>query len=420
MTEGDTPTHTRPRGAGLWRNRDFLHFWTADTISVFGSLVTRTAMPLTAILALDATAVQVALLSVADLLPALLVGLPVGVWVDRLRRRPILISADVGRALVLATVPLAALFDALTLGQLYVVAFLAGVMGMAFEVAHRSYLPALVTREQLVPANGSMSATRSVSEVGAFGASGWLVQALSGPGAIFIDAVSFLVSALFLGRIRTKEPPPERVEGAISLRGETAEGIRAILRDPVLLGLAGSSFTLEFSFSIFGTLISLYAIRELGFHPGPLGMIYGVGGLTSLIGAGLAATASRRLGTGRALIAGVVWGGIAMLALPFATNADVVGGALLVAQQFGDGGIALYLVLELSLLQAVAPPEVLGRINATTRSLNIGGRLVGTVLAGVLGATVGLRPTLALGGGIALAAVFWLLLTPVRRLQQPV
>ena len=195
---------------GLWRNPAFLRFWAADAVSVFGSLITRIALPFTAILMLDASAFEMSLLVMADLVPSCVVGLPVGVWVDRRRRLPLMIAADVMRAAVLVSIPIAAAFDALTLVQLYAVAFVASALTVLFNVAQISILPALVSREDLLEANSKTSATQSVSEIGAFGIGGWLVQLLSGPGAILIDAVSFLASAVLLRSV------PVRRDGASS------------------------------------------------------------------------------------------------------------------------------------------------------------------------------------------------------------
>src|SRR6266540_7256323 len=193
---------------GLWRNQDFVKLWAGETVSVFGSLIGRTALHFTAILVLDARPYEMAVLLAAGIVPELIVGPVIGVWVDRLRRRPIMIAADLGRAALLASIPATYAFDALTMEQLYLVAFLTGILSICFEVAYQSYLPSLIQRQELLEGNSKLKGSDSVAEVGAFGAAGWLVQLFTGPVAIFIDAVSFLFSAFFIRRINKAERPP--------------------------------------------------------------------------------------------------------------------------------------------------------------------------------------------------------------------
>ena len=282
---------------GLWRNPAFLRFWAADAVSVFGSLITRIALPFTAILMLDASAFEMSLLVMADLVPSCVVGLPVGVWVDRRRRLPLMIAADVMRAAVLVSIPIAAAFDALTLVQLYAVAFVASALTVLFNVAQISILPALVSREDLLEANSKTSATQSVSEIGAFGIGGWLVQLLSGPGAILIDAVSFLASAVLLRSVPVNEMGPAP-EVRSRMRHEIVAGLSHVWRQPLLRATALASTALWFGFSIFGTIISLFALKELGFEAGPLAMIFAVGGVSSLLGSVLVRPVTRALGVG--------------------------------------------------------------------------------------------------------------------------
>src|SRR5207244_6544733 len=193
---------------GLWRHPDFVKLWAGETISVFGSLIGRTALHFTAILVLDARPFEVAALLALGIVPELIFAPFVGVWVDRLRRRPIMIAADLGRAALLASIPATYAFDALTMEQLYLVAFLTGILSVCFGVAYQSYLPSLVNRQQLLEGNSKLTASESAAEVGAFGTAGWLVQVFSGRIAILIDAVSFLFSAFFIGRINKMENSP--------------------------------------------------------------------------------------------------------------------------------------------------------------------------------------------------------------------
>jgi len=322
---------------GLWRNPAFLRFWAADTVSVFGSLITRIALPFTAILMLDASAFEMSLLVLADLVPSCVVGLPVGVWVDRRRRLPLMIASDVMRASVLVSIPIAAAFDALTLVQLYAVAFVASALTVLFNVAQISILPALVSRDDLLEANSKTSATQSVSEIGAFGIGGWLVQLLSGPGAILIDAVSFLASAVLLRGVPVNEMGPPAPEVRSRMRHELVAGLSHVWRHPLLRATALASTALWFGFSIFGTIISLFALKELGFEAGPLAMIFAVGGVSSLLGSVLVRPVTRALGVGLAMIAGLLVAGLLLMPLTAAQGHGASAAVCLLVQQLGDG-----------------------------------------------------------------------------------
>ncbi|MCC6778189.1 MAG: MFS transporter [Hyphomicrobiales bacterium] len=411
----------RPQLGGLWRHGDFVKLWAAQTISVFGSLITRTALPFAAILVLDATPLQIALLGVADIAPGILSGLVAGVWVDRMRRRPIMILADLGRAVALVSIPLAAAFDLLRIEHLYAVAFLTGILTTFFDVAYLSYLPSLLRRDELLEGNSKLAATNSVAEVGAFGLAGWLVQIFSAPIAILFDAISFVLSASLLRSIRTDEPEPERApaEAGPDIRQEVTAGLRVLLRDPLLRALGGSSIALDFSFRIVGTVFLLFATRELGFQPGILGLIFAVGGVSSFVGAIVAGRVSGRLGIGPAMIVGLILTGVGQLFVPLAQSASLAAIALLVAQQLiGDGGATVYLINQVSLRQAVTPSQVLGRVNASIQFLGLVAMLLGALLGGVLGETVGLRATLVCGGAFSLLAGIALALSTVRHVRE--
>ncbi len=404
--------------AGLWRNPDFLKLWAGESISVFGSLVGRTALPFTAILVLDATPMQVSLLLAADIVAGLLFGLFAGVWVDRLHRRPIMIAADIGRAALLASIPAAYALDALAIEQLYAVAFGVGTLTIFFDVAYLSYLPSLVEKHEVLEGNSKMAASWSVAEVGAFSSAGWLVQLLTAPLAILVDAMSFLVSAVAVGAIRRPEPAPATADGRRSVGHEMWEGLRAVLGNPVLRPMAGSVVTADFSFRVFGTVFLLFAVRDLGFDPGVLGMIFAAGGVSSLLGALVAGRAARRLGAGPAMVAGVLLMGLSMLFVPVARGATVVAAMLLLAQQLvGDGAFTVYEIQQVSLRQAVTADRLLGRVNASIRFAGLGAMLVGALIGGLLGETIGLRATLVVGAGGMCLGSLWLVFSPVRGLR---
>jgi MFS family permease len=408
---------TPRRFDGLWRHPDFVKLWAGQTISIFGSLIGRTALHFTAILVLDARPYEIALLLAMGIVPELIVAPVVGVWVDRLRRRPIMISADLGRAALLASIPATYAFDALTIEQLYIVAFLTGILTMWFGVAYQSYLPSLVQREELLEGNSKLTASDSVAEVGAFGAAGWLVQVFTGPIAILIDAVSFLFSAFFIGRINKTERPPEPKEERTGMLREAKEGIQTIRGNQFLEATIVSECLNHFAFGIFGAAFGLYVIRVLDFQPGVLGMIYAVGGVSSLVGALFAARAASRLGIGPAMVFGLAVIGASMLLVPLAPEGAILAAAFLIAQQFGDGGFVVYSINEVTLRQTIAPDRLLGRVNAGFEICAHAVLLLGILAGGALGETLGLRGTLAIGAGAMLVAALWLAASPVRGLR---
>ncbi|HZQ37763.1 MAG TPA: MFS transporter, partial [Dehalococcoidia bacterium] len=403
----------RPRFTGLWRHADFLRLWAGQTTSQFGSLVGGIALQFTAILWLHANAAQVSLLAACQFAPAALTGLVAGAWVDRLRRRPVMMLADSGRALALASVPLAALFGSLSLVQLYAVACLNSVLGVLFESAYEAYLPSLLPPDQIVEGNARLAASASVAEFGAFSSGGWLVQLFSAPAAVLIDALSFVVSAASLATIRAPEPRTTPTAPGTSLRGEVGDGMRFLWRDPVLRALAGVHMLLECASRMIGAVILLYLSREAGFGAGLQGMIFAVGGLTSLAGAVVASRLQRVGGLGRWLVASVLLRGAGTLCIPLATGVSAAGVALLVANQcLTDPAYTFFEINAVSLRQTVTPGGMLGRVGATVRVLDFAGMLVGTAIAALLGELLGLRPTLFAAVAVIGGAALWLAASP--------
>ena len=402
---------------GLWRNGGFMRLWIGQTISVGGSMIGKTAMSFTAILVLHATPFQLGLLSAVRLAPGFLSGLVAGVWVDRLRRRPILISADIGRALLLATIPSAAVLGLLRIEQLYVVTFLVSVLTIFFDVAYQSYLPSLIGRETLVEGNSKLAASASVAEVGSFAMAGWLVQLFTAPITILIDAISFVVSAMSVWLIHAPEPAPA-CDLQPNIRREIAEGLSAVLHNRLLRALAACTLSKEFFGGMYGALVVLYMARDLGFSPGILGTIWAVGGISSLIGAGATESTTRRLGIGPAMIAGLLLFGIALFFIPLARGTTLTAALLLVLQQIsGDGAATSYQINQVSLRQAITPERLLGRVNASAEFLRLGATLIGSLLGGLLGEMIGVRTTLFLGAFGTLLSTFWLVFSPVRGLR---
>jgi MFS family permease len=402
----------------LTRHPDFMRLWAGQTVSVFGSLTTGVALPFTAIIYLDASPLAVALLTAANVAAGIMFGLVAGVWVDRLRRRPIMIAADVGRAALVGSIPLAAWFGVLRIEQLFVIAFLSGVLTIFFDVAYQSYLPTLVEPDQLLEGNSKLAASASVSEFGAFSAGGWLVQLITGPGAMLVDAVSFVFSAGSLLAIRAREPAPAPAAERTSIVREARDGLRAIAGDAVLRPLAGSFVALSFGFGMTGAVYVLFVTRDLGLSPGVQGMIYGVGGVSSLAGALLAERARQFVGAGRAMMFGLALGGIGMAIMAFAPSITAVVVIILLAQQLiSDPGWTIYEINSVSLRQATAAGPLLGRVNAGTRFSGMLATLIGSLVAGITANSIGARPVLVLSSLSMLVGVVWIALSPVRAMR---
>ncbi len=397
---------TARRRSVLFRHPDFMKLWAGETVSLLGTRMGDVAISFAAVIALKATPFQIGLLAAAGTVPTLVMSLFVGVWVDRVRRRPILIATDIGRTIVLGTIPLAAIFGALRMTQLYVVMLLDAVLDLFFSVAYHSYLPSLVNREDLVDANSKLTASAGVAEAGGFGLAGWLVQWLTAPFAILIDAISFLASALAIALIRTPEPAPAPRAKDTSVAREIADGARLIFSDRWLRAFGVNAIVGGFSNSLVSTLYMLFVVNSLGFKPGVLGVIFAVGGVSSIFGALAAERTAGALGTGMAICAGLAIDGVALMLLPIAHGSVSV--ALLIAQQLiGDSAATIYFINSVSLIQAITPRPVLGRVNASLRFLTLASVLTGQIVAGIAGGMIGLRATIALGAvGLWIAAAF--------------
>jgi MFS family permease len=394
-----------------------MRLWAAETISQLGSQVTLLALPLAAILTLNASAFEVGALSSIEYAPFLLVGLPAGVWVDRLRRRPILIAGDLGRAVVLASIPIAYWLDALTMPHLYVAAFLTGICTVFFDVAYQSYLPSLVERRELTEGNSKLEISRSGAQLAGPGVAGVLVQILTAPVAIAADAASYVGSALFVMRIRRPEPEvaTPAAEERPGMRSQIMEGLRYVLGHPLLRPIAACTSLSNLFSAMAMAILILFAVRELGLAAGAIGVALAIGNVGFLVGAFAADRIARRVGIGRTIVGSAVLFGLGGFAYPFATPATAL--ALLVAGGllFGFGGV-VYNVNQVSLRQAITPGRMQGRMNATMRFVVWGTLPIGALAGGALGGAIGLRPTLwvaAVGGLLAFVPP---LLSPVRGL----
>jgi predicted MFS family arabinose efflux permease len=392
----------------LFRHADFMKLWAGETVSDFGTRMGDVAISFAAVISLKATPFQMGLLAAARIIPALLLGLFAGVWVDRLRRRPLMIGADLGRAVLFATIPLAAYFGAFRIAQLYAVIIAVAVLDIVFDVAYRSYLPTLVNRGALLDANSKLTGSSAVAEIAGFGLSGWLVQWLTAPFAILVDAISFLPSAIAIAAIKTPEPEPARAARRGMIH-EIVIGARHVYTDPRLRALGVVALTGAVSYSVFNAVYMLFVVNGLGFQPGELGLIFAVGGVASLFGAIFAQRAASALGAGRAMSMGLALQGLALLFIPIAHGAALAAVVLLIAQQLvGDLAGTIYQINATSLKQSITPDHVLGRVNSCLGFISRASSLVGALGGGLLGGAIGLRPTLVIGSvGLFLAALLF-------------
>jgi MFS family permease len=401
----------------LRRYPDFTRLWIGQTLSQLGSQVTLVALPLLAISTLDASTLQVGLLAGAETVPFLVLGLPAGVWVDRRRRRPVLMYADVGRGLLLATIPIAYAFDVLSMGQLYVVAVGVGACTVLFDVAYLSYVPSLVPPADLLAANTRMEVSYSAAGLVGPGLGGILVQALRAATAMVVDAISYLASAIAILRIRTPEPEPAPAAETTTMTAAAKEGIRYVFRHPLLVWIAlyAALFNLFSGMSM--AVFLVYAVRQLDVSAATIGLIFSAGGLGAIVGTVLTERAGQRWGVGTSLSVGATVASTAFLLVPAAPPSSPVPfflAAMILESCFNP----LWNVTQLSLRQIVTPPHLHGRMTATMRFLVWGALPLGSLLGGILGDQLGLRDTLwvaAIGSALAAAPV---VLGPLRKLKE--
>ena len=404
---------------GLWRHRDFRKLWAAETISVFGSQFTGLALPLVAVILLDASPFAVSALVVLETLPFILLTLPAGVWVDRMRRKPILVMADLARAVLLVSLPIAYFLDALTLGHVYAIGFLVGICTVFFDVAYQSYLPSLVDRSELVEGNSKLEISRSTSQLSGPGAAGGIVSALSAPVAILLDAISYFVSALFLFAIRKPESVPDRKEGVVrpSMLADAREGLSFVIRNPYLRAISICTGTSNFFYSMGGALIVVYAVRELEMSPAALGLAFSIGNAGPLLAALATNRISGRLGIGPTILWSSVLFSASLLFYPLASKEFPVP-FLVAAGVVGGFAAVAYNITQLSFRQAICPERMQGRMNAAIRFMVWGTLPLGALLGGALGTWIGLRPALWVAAIGALATFLPILFSRVPTLRE--
>lgn len=400
----------------LWRDGEFLKFWIGQTVSDFGDQITLLALPLTAVIVLNAGPVEMGLLAAVASAPTALFSLFAGVWIDRLPRQGILVAVDLGRAILLATIPLAFVFGVLTMTQLYIVGFAVGTLSVVFVVGYQSYLPGLVGRQHLVDANGKMNASSSLAQLAGPGVAGVLVQLFTAPMPVILDAITYLASATGIALIR--RPEPAVVFRPRDMRTEIREGLQALLGHPILrTAVTGAAmFILLLSAQV--AIFVLYLSRDLGLDPPVIGAVFAAGAVGALLGAVFASAIARRVGIGPSFIIGgaLVMIGLAGRAVVFGEIEATVG-SIAVMQFVLFFAASLFNVNAPSLRQALTPSHLLGRVNASWRFLVWGTGPFGALLGGALGAALGLRAALLLAGLASLVPFLIFLFSPLSRIR---
>jgi len=404
---------------GLWRHRDFIKLWSAETISQFGSQVGQLALPLAAVIVLESTPFEVAALGTVIFLPFILFTLPAGVWIDRMRRRPILIAGDLGRFVLLTTVPAAYVLDVLTIWQLYVVGFGYGICTVFFDVAYQSYLPSLVARDQLIEGNSKLEISRSAAQMGGPGLGGILVQLLTAPYAVLVDAISFLGSGVFLLGIRKDELLPEREAGAPhpSMRREAREGLGYVLGNRYLRSIAACTGISNFASSLAFAIFLVYAVRDLDMSPAVIGIVFSISSVGSLAAALTATRVSTRLGVGPTIVGSAFVFAPALLLIPAAPPSAPIPFLVAAFVLVGYSAV-VYNITQVSFRQAICPERLQGRMNAVMRFIVWGVMPIGSLLGGALATWIGLRETMWIGAVIGSLAFVPVLLSPVRTLRE--
>lgn len=411
-----TPIEQSPEAqtASLWRDRQFRTFWSAQGVSEFGDRISELALPLIAVTLLNASPSQVGFLTAAVWLPNL-ASLFIGTWVDQHRdKRPLMIAADLTRTVLLLSLPAAYWLDILTLGQLYAIAILAGTAHVVFNTAYASFFVRLVKREQYLEANSKLASTRSISFIAGPAVGGLLIQWLTAPIALLVDALSFLFSALQVSRLKVE--PGEADDGDESLLTRARAGMKYLLKHPYLRASLGCATTVNFFNMIGMALLVLFASRNLGLSAGTIGLAFGIGATGGLAGALAANRLARLIGAGRLIALGSVVFPASLGILAFADGPVWVRAATVAAAEFVGGFAVMCFDIPLNSLQAaVTHDHMRSRVAGAFSSINYGVRPLGAVIGGLLGTWLGVRETLLISAAGGLLAVLWLLPSPIIR-----
>ncbi|GER91258.1 MFS transporter [Dictyobacter vulcani] len=411
------PAHTMVPPKSLWKNTDFLKFWTGETTSLFGSQITLLALPLAAVLTLNANPEQLGLLRFLETAPYLLFPLIFGAWIERRRKRPLMILANAVRALLIVLVPLLALSHALQLPVLYLITFCVGIGTVLFDLCWLSFIPLIVSKEHLMEANSKVNSSSAAAEVAGPGLAGVLVQLLTAPLALLADSLSYIVSIVLLLLIRHQEVPPQQTEGTHLFR-QIGEGLQFVGKNPYIRTLAIQAGAWNFFYAIVDIAFLLYMVRELNFAPGLIGLIYALAAIGGLLGSAIAGPLARRFPLGPTICATFTLGSAPFILLPLITGSKTLMVILFTIVFFlVRTALGIFAVQSTSLRQARTPPALMARMNATLRLLSYGGATLGPLVAGFLSTWIGLRTSLWIAGIGFILALFTLFASPVRHLQ---
>jgi Na+/melibiose symporter-like transporter len=393
--------------ASLWRHPDFLKLWAGQTISLAGSQVTTLALPLIAILLLRANALEMGVLRAIQYAPFVLVSLIAGVWIDRVRRRMLLIGSDIGRAVLLGSVPVVIFLGGRWMTYLYVIGFAVGLLTVIFNIAYQAFLPSLVDRDRLVEGNSKLEASRSLTQVAGPSLGGLFVELFSPPAAIFIDAASFLVSAISLRWIRTPEPEP--VKSNRNAWQELREGFAFIWAQPLIRLVAFSTATVNVCLAAAQAVYILFMSQDLALNPLLLGLVLAAGGAGGLIGAATSRHVVGLIGFGRTVACAIGLSGVGLLltalagAVPGPAFPVVFGGQLLMSY-----GLIVYNVSQFSVWQRTTPAPLRGRVSATFHFIIWGVLPIGSLVGGVVGSVVSLRSLLGIAAAGVILSAAWI------------
>lgn len=402
----------------LWSNRDFLKLWLGQSISQFGAQITLLALPLAAAQMLQATSFQMGILRAAEYVPFILFGMFAGVLADRMDRKKILIIGDLARTLFLAGIPIAAFYDKLAIEILYVSAFLVGSVGVFFDIAYWSYLPSLVSRNELVEGNSKLTLSQSAAESLGPGAAGILIQTLTAPFAIMVNAASFLISALSLMAIKTKEHPTKVAAVRHGIWRELTLGLVFVFREPTLQSLMVRATVWNFIYNFGMPVFLLYCTNTLGLGSAFIGFMFACMGAGFIVGVTLMETRLAAIGIGKLICISMLCAALAACGIAIRSENMLIQNALLVVCLFVIGvANSIYNINNVSLRQALTPPELLGRMTAAMRFVSWGIMPFGAFLGGAAGERIGLHATLMMmGAGGLLAGTIGMIAGPVKRI----
>lgn len=406
----------------LWRHAGFMRLWSAQAISTFGARIARTGLPFAAVISIHAHPIALGVLAAMSTVPAVFVGLFSGGLVDRSRRRPLMIYADLVRAAVLIMVPIATLIGMLSMVELYLAAIVVGGASALFDIADHAYLPSLVGRADLMEGNSKLAVTESVAEIGGPAVAGFLVQLLSAPIAIGVNAISYLASASLLGTIKDgEEATPGKQRSSWHL--DVQSGLQAIFKNAFVRPLFLMAISSPLFEGFFGALYSIYALDVLRLSPGLIGVVIGVGGVGALLGATLSPISCRVLGIGPTIVFGFVASAASAFFVPLAAGSVFTKTVMMMAAQLlGDSLAVAAIIPSSSLRQTVLPDCVLGRTAALFRAGAGASAVAGALVGGVLAEAIGVRPTMFVAVfGILLCTLIGLFspLTRLKKMPQP-